>query len=170
MFFLLRIGFWLTIVLLLLPSLPGTQPSGTDAPGTAQVDPLKALSAASSAVSDAGGFCEREPQACAIGSEIITQLGSRAEAGAQLLLGYIGDQISEQKRKAAERAAANPAGDTLTAHDLSPAWQAPVADEAGARADASSSAIFGPPVATPASVNAAPAAAPSIPTPPRRPG
>ncbi|GLK84946.1 hypothetical protein GCM10017653_30160 [Ancylobacter defluvii] len=170
MFFLLRIGFWLTIVLLLLPSLPGTQQSGTDAPGGAQVDPLRALSAATSAVSDAGGFCERQPQACAIGSEIITQLGTRAEAGAQLLLGYIGDQISEQKRKAAERAAANPAGDTLTAHDLSPAWQAPIGGEAGARADASSSAIFGPPVATPASADATPAAAaPSVPKPPRRP-
>lgn len=165
MFFLLRMAFWLAVVLMLLPSITGIQPSQTQAPTASQaagspVDPVRALSAASSAVSDASGFCERQPQACAIGGEILNQLGTRAEAGAQLLLGYIGDQIADQKRRAAERAAANPAGDTLTAHDLSPAWQG----EADARIEAAGSAtIFGPPVVSPAP---APAAAP---TPPRRP-
>ncbi|MBS7542034.1 DUF5330 domain-containing protein [Ancylobacter oerskovii] len=179
MFFLLRIAFWLTVVLLLLPAIPGTRLSETPSPGLqasnaqpsehaasgGQIDPLRALSAATSAVSDAGSFCERQPQACAIGSEILTQLGTRAQAGAQLLLGYIGDQIAEQKRKAAERAAANPSGDTLTAHDLSPAWQAP--GDTGPRAD-SSSTIFGPPAAVQGGASPA-AATPAVPTPPRRP-
>lgn len=173
MFFLLRVAFWLTLVLVLLPSIPGLQPSPTHEPAappaanSAQVDPLKALSAAGSAMSDAQGFCDRQPQACAIGSEIAATLGTRAEAGARLLLGYIGDQIAEQKRKVTERANANAPGDTLTAHDLSPAWQAPLPGGRDAR-EAENAAIFGPPAATPA---AAPAnAAPGVPTPPRKPG
>ncbi|MCB4768952.1 DUF5330 domain-containing protein [Ancylobacter sp. Lp-2] len=173
MFFLLRVAFWLTLVLILLPSIPGLQSSQPHAPapastaGSAPVDPLQALSAAGSAMSDARGFCDRQPQACAIGSEIATTLGTRAEAGARLLLSYIGEQIAEQKRKVAERANANAPGDTLTAHDLSPAWQAPGSGDGGTRAEADNSTIFGPPVGAPA---AAPATAtPAVPTPPRRP-
>ncbi|GAB4072339.1 DUF5330 domain-containing protein [Ancylobacter sonchi] len=169
MFFLLRVAFWLTLVLILLPSIPGLQLSQPHAPGpsaasgAAPVDPLQALSAAGSAMSDARGFCDRQPQACAIGSEIATTLGTRAEAGARLLLNYIGEQITEQKRKVAERANANAPGDTLTAHDLSPAWQAP----ANGGVEAENATIFGPPVAAPATAPAT--ASPAVPTPPRRP-
>ena len=169
MFFLLRVAFWLTLVLILLPVIPGLQqapaPASPPQASSAQVDPLRALEAAGSAMSDARGFCERQPQACAIGSEIAATLGTRAEAGARLLLGYISEQIADQKKKVAERANASAAGDTLTAHDLSPAWQAPVPGEAGPRADASSSTtIFGPPAVAPAG------ASPNIPMPPRKPG
>ncbi len=58
MFFLLRIGFWLTIVFLLLPAVTGG-PSTHSASGSGepQVSAVEALSAASSAVADAGSFC-----------------------------------------------------------------------------------------------------------------
>lgn len=173
MFFILRVAFWLTVVLLLLPSTPDSQAPQAGTAAAPRVNAIEALSAAKSAVSDAGDFCSRQPQACAIGREVIGILGERAEAGARLLLTYIGDQISEEKRKVAARAAANPADDTLTAHDLSPDWQAPDPSVVRRGLDAMNSAIiFGQQVLPPAAPPATPAAVPAnsaIPTPPKRP-
>ncbi|MFT0860951.1 DUF5330 domain-containing protein [Ancylobacter sp. G4_0304] len=178
MFFLLRVAFWLTLVFLLLPGLSGNSGSGRSVEGEhaastpaqqpkvgeqPKVGALEALGAASSAVADAGGFCTRQPQACAIGSQIIDMLGERAQAGAQLVLGYITEQIAEQKRRVAERAAGSSAADTLNAHDLSPAWQ-------GARPAAAGSEV--PARATepePASASRDAPAAPPVPLPPKKP-
>lgn len=130
MMFLLRTAFWLTIVFALLPGHPktGTEAAGTTAAAGAAVtatgiDPVEALGAASAAVSDASGFCGRQPQACAIGAEVIAAIGARAEAGARMALAYVGTQIAEEKRKVAERAQGRPSTDTLTADDLGPTWQ-----------------------------------------------
>lgn len=162
MFFLLRMGFWLTLVFLLLPAVvggPATQGGGDGA--EPKVSAVEALSAASSAVADAGGFCERQPQACVIGAGLIAMISERAEAGARFALDYLSEQIVEEKRKAAARALGAPAGDTLTTHDLSPAWQ-------GGKPPA-------PPAFTGSTVTApAPGAGPStpaeaVPLPPRRP-
>lgn len=137
MMFLLRMAFWLTIVFMLLPGHPksagdaaATQAttahvavaSPASVPGT-EVNPIEALGAASAAVSDATGFCGRQPQACAIGAQLIQAMGERAEAGARMLLSYVGTQIAEEKRKVAVRAQGRPATDTLTTDDLAPAWQ-----------------------------------------------
>jgi hypothetical protein len=65
MFFLLRMAFWLSVVLVLLPS-GGSQRTAT-AP-SAELGPIEAVSAASATVSDMRGFCTRQPVACAIGS------------------------------------------------------------------------------------------------------
>lgn len=164
MFFLLRMCFWLGLVLLLLPGITGGSSSHAPA-GEPKVSPMEALSAASSAVADAGGFCSRQPQACAIGAGLIEMIGERAQAGAQFALAYISDQIMEEKRKAAARALGAPAGDTLTTHDLSPAWQGP-------KAPAQNPA--GTPQPTATGVNAPPAGAEPVPgspvpLPPKRP-
>jgi hypothetical protein len=135
MMFLLRMAFWLTIVFALLPGHPksasdtvATHAAGaTNAVATmaaeTKVDPIQALGAASAAMSDASGFCGRQPQACAIGAQVLEVVGERAEAGARLVLSYVGAQIAEEKRKVAERAIGRPATDTLTTDDLGPAWQ-----------------------------------------------
>lgn len=135
MMFLLRMAFWLTIVFALLPGHPKsagdtvathvTSATNTVAAMAAEtkVDPIQALGAASAAVSDASGFCGRQPQACAIGAQVLEVVGERAEAGARLVLSYVGAQIAEEKRKVAERATGRPATDTLTTDDLGPAWQ-----------------------------------------------
>lgn len=153
MMFLLRMAFWLTIVFALLPGQPktgsstaATHPAGTPAAAISAlsgtgVDPIEALGAATAAVSDASGFCGRQPQACAIGGQLLEAVGERAEAGARLLMSYVGAQIAQEKRKVAERAQGRPATDTLTADDLGPAWQ-------------------GQPVAAPV---------PAVPLPPKRP-
>ncbi len=164
MFFLLRIGFWLTVVFLLLPAVVGGPSSnGTTAGTDSKVSAMDALSAATSAVADASGFCARQPNACAIGAGLIEVIGERAEAGARFALSYLSEQIIEEKRKAAARAAGTPAGDTLNAHDLSPEWQGPRQPAA--------SLPLAPPAVTGASPVEAPAepAAGSVPRPPRRP-
>lgn len=155
MFFLLRMGFWLTIVLLLLPGMPDM---GTaDKASEPKVGAFEAMSAASSAVADAGGFCSRQPQACAIGANLFGVLGERAAAGAQMAISYVSEQLMDQKRKAAARSTGSPADDTLTTRDLSPEWQGPVRPGAPATLDASTTGSTG---GTPA---------PHIPLPPKRP-
>lgn len=172
MFFLLRIGFWLTVVFLLLPAVTGGSYS-TAPQGEQKVSAVDALSAASSAVADAGGFCSRQPQACVIGAGLIEMIGERAEAGARFALTYLSEQIVEEKRKAAARAAGAAPGDTLTTHDLSPAWQGPRdARTPPAAIPASASEVTGSTGRAPAG---SPAAAPvppggvAVPLPPRRP-
>lgn len=163
MFFLLRMAFWLTVVLVLLPFFPLGQTHGPDGSSAPPLDTMQALSAASSAVSDASGFCSRQPQACAIGRDIVQVLGERAEIGARLALSYISEQIADQKRRAAERAASHSPGDTLTAHDLSPDWISPVTEPREAEAERGTTE-HGKAAGT-----ASPAAAPTVPTPPRKP-
>lgn len=137
MMFLLRSAFWLTIVFALLPGLPDAgskagggadaaspTPSTSTATSTAAgINPIDALAAAGAAVSDAGGFCGRQPQACAIGGEVIEAVAERAEAGVRFALSYVGAQIAGEKRRIAERAEPRPATSTLTIEDLAPDWQ-----------------------------------------------
>lgn len=159
MFFLLRIGFWLTIVFLLLPAVTGgPSPHGASGSGEPPVSAVEALSAASSAVADAGGFCERQPQACTIGAGLIAMISERAEAGARFALSYLSEQILEEKRKAATRALGAPTGDTLTTHDLSPNWQGPKLP----------AALVAPSAPDPAEARPA-APANAVPLPPKRP-
>lgn len=165
MFFLLRIGFWLTVVFLLLPAVASGpalhgSPSGEDP----KVSAMDALSAATSAMADAGGFCARQPQACAIGASLIDMIGERAEAGARFALSYLTEQIVEEKRKAASRASGTPAGDTLTTHDLSPAWQGPRLP-----AGLVSPAVTGSSGPAPAAASPMTPAGATVPLPPKRP-
>ena len=129
MFFLLRLAFWLGLVLVLLPS------------GTAQHDrpnsdlrATDALSAASATVHDLRGFCAREPNACSVGSEIATSMGYRARAGAKMLYDFLTEALAPRNTgsvtgqagtAAAGKAAARDSQNTLTPADLAPAWHGP---------------------------------------------
>jgi hypothetical protein len=131
MFFLLRIAFWLGVVLILLPS-GFTQHS---APAN-DVGAADAISAASAAVEDLGGFCTRQPDACTIGSHMATAIGHKAQAGAKMLYDVLtealaphdtgaiarnGDDAKPAPAKSAQRASQS----TLTPADLAPAWRGP---------------------------------------------
>lgn len=120
MFFLLRMAFWLGVVCVFLPNV------GSKAP-EAQIDPVEAVTLASAAVSDARGFCERQPQACLAGGKVAVAIGHKAEAGARTLFEFISTKLTEPSASA-EKPAAKPAPGqgTLTASDMAPAWQAPV--------------------------------------------
>ena len=74
MFFLLRMAFWVSVVLVLLPS--GGSQHTVSAPG-ADLGAVEAVSAASATVSDMRHFCARQPEACAVGSQAAVAFGQR---------------------------------------------------------------------------------------------
>src|SRR4029077_14910619 len=87
MFFLLRMAFWLGLVLVLLPR--EKTPESDKLP---QVGASEAVSAASAAVSDMGQFCKRQPAACEVGGQAATVIGQRAQEGARKLYRIITDK------------------------------------------------------------------------------
>jgi len=111
MFFLLRMAFWLGVVLILLPSSFTQRGPSTNDVGTGD-----AISAASATVEDLRGFCTRQPDACTVGSHLATAIGYKAQAGA----GNGGDAKTAQT-KSPQRASQN----TLTPADLAPVWRGP---------------------------------------------
>jgi Family of unknown function (DUF5330) len=126
--FLLRMAFWLTLVLALLPS-GGSQPTPT-----VNVSAIDAMSAAKATVSDMGSFCERQPEACSVGSQTAVVIGQRAQAGAKKLYDYFSERFGAREAGPTENAAAGkavplpparPSQQTLSPADLAPAWRGP---------------------------------------------
>lgn len=144
MFFLLRIAFWVTLVLALLPSGSG-MPSGAQA----KVGASDAVAAAGAAIADMSNFCERQPDACVVGAQAAVVVGQRAQAGARLVYDFINDHAirgneqvanvggdkgasgdktgSVTLRKLVAVGAVPTSQNTLSASDLEPVWQAPPA-------------------------------------------
>ncbi len=120
MFFLLRMAFWLGVVCVLLPS--GTKSTSPDA----KIDTKQAMTLASAAVSDARGFCDRQPDACVAGGKVAVAIGHKAEAGARTLYGFITTKLSEKSAPAETSAGQVPDQGTLISTDVQPAWHAPV--------------------------------------------
>lgn len=87
MFFLLRVAFWLGLVLVLLPT--DKTPESDKLP---QVGAAEAVTAATMAVSDITQFCSRQPQACTIGEQAATVIGHRAQSGAKKVYEFIREQ------------------------------------------------------------------------------
>ena len=133
MFFLLRVAFWCTVVLVLLPS-GSSQPTAKDV----KIGPTAAVVAASAAVSDVSNFCERQPDACEVGAQAATVLSQRAQAGARMVYEFINQQWVRAETAAVAERKLEPSLDTvgaiatvpasqstLAASDLEPAWQGP---------------------------------------------
>lgn len=122
MFFLLRVAFWLSIVLVLLPS--GTPKTATQ---TASVGPIEAVSAAGAAVSDMSQFCDRQPEACVVGAQAAQAFGQRAQAGARMVLDFINEKMNETGsiKPAGKAEPARPSQHTLKASDMQPGWRGP---------------------------------------------
>lgn len=122
MFFLLRVAFWLSIVLVLLPS--GKYQSNSPAPS---IGPADAVSAASAAVSDMSGFCERQPEACQVGGQAAVAFGQRAQAGARYLFDLLHDSLAPAQTGSIPRSGTTPQSEnTLTPADVIPDWRAPM--------------------------------------------
>jgi uncharacterized protein DUF5330 len=135
MFFLVRMTFWLGLVLVLLP-FGSTQ---HNSPGN-EVSASEAISAASATVGDLRGFCGRQPDACSVGSQVASAIGYRAQAGAKILYealseamapretGSVGTSVSKNtvgKSVVEKSAAEHPSQSTLTPADIAPAWRGP---------------------------------------------
>ena len=73
--FLIRMAFWFSLVLLVLPL-------GTD--GTPGVNPIQAFFAAKEAVEDMSGICERKPEVCSVGRAAMETIGARARESARM--------------------------------------------------------------------------------------
>jgi hypothetical protein len=133
MFFLLRMAFWLGLVLVLLPR--DKTPESEKLP---QIGASEAVSAATAAVSDMSQFCKRQPAACEVGGQAAVVIGQRAQAGAQKLYHIITDKRAPEttdKRApdhtgsiGGEDVDASPQPlaprDTLTPDDLVAEWRA----------------------------------------------
>jgi hypothetical protein len=87
MFFLLRLTFWLGLVLVLLPR--EKTPESDKLP---QIGATEAVQAATAAVSDMSQFCKRQPAACEVGGQAATVIGQRATEGARKLYQIITDK------------------------------------------------------------------------------
>jgi hypothetical protein len=129
MFFLLRMAFWLGLVLVLLPR--DKTPESEKLP---QVGASEAVQAATAAVSDMSQFCKRQPAACEVGGQAATVIGQRAQQGARKLYQIITDKKSPDHTSSIggnEDVGASLAGmaprDTLTVDDLNAEWHVPPA-------------------------------------------
>jgi hypothetical protein len=124
MFFLLRMAFWLGVVLVLLPTDKAQEPDKVP-----QVATSDAISAATAAVSDMSQFCARQPGACAVGGQAATLIGHRAQAGAKKLYNMITEKRApDHTGSIGEFEHANAGSDTLTSQDLEAEWMAPIPD------------------------------------------
>ncbi len=133
MMFLIRTAFWLSVAILLLPT-PASQQAGEP-----KVGPAQAVSAATAAVSDMRGFCTRQPEACEVGSQALTQFGYKAQASAKWLYELISAKMAPERASPAAAEPSAPAAEvtpsqhTLTPNDVAPAWHGP---QPGRQADA----------------------------------
>jgi hypothetical protein len=135
MFFLLRMAFWLGVVLVLLPT--GAAPRS---PSAGEVNTSEAISAASATVGDMRGFCTRQPDACTVGSQVATTIGYKAQAGAKMLYDVLTEALAPREtgtvsnppsrrvagaKTAPERNSERTSQSTLTPADLAPSWRGP---------------------------------------------
>ena len=128
MFFLLRMAFWLGLVLVLLPR--EKTPESEKLP---QVGASEAVSAATAAVSDMSQFCKRQPAACEVGGQAATVIGQRAQAGAKKLYQIITDKrASDHTGSIGQRISSAASQDTLTPDDLQTEWALSVPDTTAA--------------------------------------
>jgi hypothetical protein len=125
--FLVRMTFWLGVVLILLPS-GGSQPVPKS-----QVGVGDAFSAAKAAMSDMQQFCGRQPQVCEVSSQTAVTLGQRAQAGAKILYEFLQEQFGNDEPASTVQStgtvppssSAKPSQHTLRPDDLLPPWQGP---------------------------------------------
>lgn len=117
MFFLLRLAFVAGLVLLLLPL-------GLKGSDGREVSVFDALGAAQAFIADMRGFCDRQPQACAVGGQMASHLAQKAQVGVRWVSDAIGAAPSGERRPAEAVPPAAPATGALdlTPQDLMPMW------------------------------------------------
>jgi hypothetical protein len=149
--FLLRMTFWLGVVLVLLPRNESAPRSN------AQISASDAVSAATATVGDMRQFCDRQPEACTVGSQAAAVLEDRAKAGAKRLYEMLNEKLSSTESDGVTTATTparngkpiplpsprpswhagqtpaqavpptqNATQNTLTPADQAPAWRGPV--------------------------------------------
>lgn len=82
--FLIRVGFWLGLVLVLIPRDGAGTPEGARAVG-----PVEVLGTATAILGDFMGICDRKPDVCESAGDIMHAIGVRAREGAAVALSAI---------------------------------------------------------------------------------
>jgi uncharacterized protein DUF5330 len=131
--FLLRMTFWLGLILVLLPG------AGSQSTPEIPISATDAMSAAKATVTDMGRFCDRQPEACVVGSQAAAVIGQRAQAGARKLYELLNERHAPNESDSVATASSTaggkavplptprPAQHTLTPTDVAPAWRGPPA-------------------------------------------
>jgi hypothetical protein len=125
MMFLVRAAFWLSVLIILLPT--GSQPAKSGP----QVGAADAMSAATAAVTDMRQFCSRQPDACTVGSQAAVAFGQKAQAGVKMLYEFLNEQVGPSATgsiatagtKKTDTAAGSQ--NTLLPTDLAAPWRGP---------------------------------------------
>jgi hypothetical protein len=118
MFFLIRAAFWLSIVIMLLPT-----PESAKVPESG-IGAAQAVTAASATVSDMSQFCTRQPEACQVGSQALVHFGHKAQASVKWLYEKFTSKTEQAGPAAPAKALAETdSQNTLTQADTAPAWR-----------------------------------------------
>ena len=118
--FLIRVGFWVGLAVLLLP--------------TDERQQARLYSTAVTTVERVTTFCDRNAQACAAGAELWAIFLKKAEFGARMAIDLVStsgrqdeDAASPRTQPASAKGKPAPAArGTLTPADLTPAWRGQV--------------------------------------------
>ncbi|MDL2402371.1 DUF5330 domain-containing protein [Rhizobium mayense] len=96
MWFLIRAGFWFSLVLMFLPifAKPEGAPRSADEP---KVQVSDALSAATGVVQYVGAMCSEKPDVCLKGGETLTALSYQARDGARVAYDLLGQHFKNDK-------------------------------------------------------------------------
>lgn len=94
MWFLIKTGFWFSLVLMLLPVF--SSQSTTRTQNDPQVQVSDAVTAASGALSYVTSLCSEKPEVCTKGGQTLTALGYRAREGARVAYEMIDHQLSDK--------------------------------------------------------------------------
>jgi hypothetical protein len=128
--FLLRMAFWLSVVVLFVPT-GKVQSTGA----ASSISAAEALSAAGSTVADIRHFCERQAEACSIGAQAAVTFGQKAQAAAKMLYDFLTEKLSPAETGSignnvdgkTPRASAKLWHNTLAPADVAPEWRGPSA-------------------------------------------
>lgn len=95
MWFLIRTGFWFSLVLMFLPIF--ATPEGAPQPaGETTLQVSDAISAASGVVQYVGAMCSEKPDVCVKGGETLTALGNQVGDGARVAYDMLGRHFKDQ--------------------------------------------------------------------------
>ena len=122
--FLIRTAFWLSLVILLIPTGESDSVMSGTGDSASNVSAFEAISAAQTTVSDLAGFCGRNPETCETGSAAFKLFGKKAAHGAQMVYEYIAEAGAEGLSPS-EALSAQDSIDTLLQEDRDIPWQGP---------------------------------------------
>ena len=88
--FLLRVAFWLALVVAFIPVRESDLGEGQRAIST-----METVNLAQSVVSDIGTFCSRNAQTCETGGILLSQMGLKAREGAKLAYTWLDKHVGK---------------------------------------------------------------------------